>query len=395
MSASEIPVSGVPSSSDESRPPLRPAIPIVYVIDKMGSGSAQTYLGGLIQSLDRRRFLPSLVCLIRGGVVAKRLGAAGVTVKVLGFRRIYEVRAARAFVGLVSWLRKTRPQIVHTFLSTANVYGALAARAAGVPFLVATRLDAGKGRLMLGALRATDQWATKVVAASRDGARILREREGLGDQLLEVVPNAIDLARFTPRGRRARARAALRVVEPKRVVVTVTRLSRAKGVDLLVEAAARIRCVLPRTLFLVVGSGEEEERIAQRVAKLGLDARVRLLGERTDVPDILEAADLFVLPARSSGQPDALLEAMAMGLPIVATRVGGVPELVNDGEEALLVEPGGAEALAEGCLKLLTEPGLGARLGRAAQERVRGDFGLGRTACRYESLYEKLLGASP
>lgn len=385
------------SLTAEGEPPAPGAIPIVYVIDKMGRGGSQTHLGGLISALDRRRFRPSLVCLIRGGPVASRLEQAGVPVRVLGLRRAYGLRATLAFVDLVRWLRQLRPQIVHTYLSMANVYGALAARAAGVSRVVTTRRDTGfgDGHLMRSALRATNRWAARVVAVSQDAARIVREREGLEDDLLEIVPNAIDLSRFAPRGRRAAVRAALGLPKSTQVAVTVTHLSPVKGVDILVEAAERVCRDMPQALFLVVGVGAEREAIAGSLARLGLEGRVRLLGERTDVPDLLEAADLFVLPSRSEGQPNAVLEAMAMGLPIVATRVGGVPELVRDGVEGVLVEPGSAGALAEACREVFASPDLGAGLGRAAQARARRDFGLGTMVRRYDSLYEDLLRGLP
>jgi glycosyltransferase involved in cell wall biosynthesis len=394
MVASALPITRDGASSGRSSPIPSTVIPVVYVIDKMGPGGAQTHLGGLISALDHSRFQPSLVCLVRGGVVASRLQEARVPVKILGLQRAYGLKGAHAFVGLVRWLRRGRPRIVHTYLSTANVYGALAARAAGVPRIVTTRRDTGFGdsRLMRRALRATNRWAARVVAVSQDAARLVREREGLGDGRLEIVPNGIDVSGFTPRGRRDAVRAALGVTEGTQVAVTVTHLSPVKGVDLLVEAAGRVCRALPRTVFLVAGKGTEQDRIARSLRRLGLDGSVRLLGERADVPDLLEAADLFVLPSRSEGQPNAVIEAMAMGLPVVATRVGGVPELVEDGVEGLLVEAGSAVALAEGCLEVLASPDLGTRLGRAAQARARRDFDVGTMARRYQSLYESLLG---
>ena len=180
------------------------------------------------------------------------------------------------------------------------------------------------------------------------------------------------------------------------MTVTVGHITRVKGTDILIEAAPHILREVPEARFLLVGAGlpSYEPSLRQRVHELGLDGRFVFGGDRPDVPDMLEAADLFVLPSRSEGQPNALIEAMAMGLPSVATRVGGVPEVVSDGEEALLVPPEAPDALATACVSVLTSPSLGRRLGEAARSRARRERDVRAMVHRYEGLYEELLEGS-
>ncbi len=368
---------------------------ILYLIDKMGLAGAQTHLLALASGLDRTRLAPAIACLMYEGEMAETVRAAGLPLNALGTERIYGLTALRSFWRLVRRLRRERPSIVQTYLSSATVFGSLAARVAGVPCLVTTRRDRGfgDGRSMAWALARTNRWARRVVCVSRDVADIVTRRERIEPSKIAVIPNGIDLRRFSPRGRRAEVRRELGLPDRSPVVVTVGHITRVKGSDVLAAAAPRILEQVPEARFLVVGEGDapQEDELRQQVHDLGLDRRFLLAGDRSNVPDLLEAADLFVLPSRSEGQPNALIEAMAMGLPCVATRVGGVPEIVTDGEEALLVPSEAPDALAAACVSVLESPALARRLGAAARARAHREHDLGSMVRRYERLYEKLL----
>lgn len=373
-----------------SSPPSTPGpLRIVYLIDKMGAGGAQTHLRSLASRLDRERFSTEVVCLTRGGVSADRLRLEGIPVTVLGVSRLYSPSAGPAFLRFATWLRRSRPAVVHTYLSTANVFGSAAARAASVGGLITTRRDTGfaDGRLMRRALALTNRWARRVVAVSEDTARIARQREGVAEPRLAVIPNGVDLDRFSPAGRREKARGALGVPPSVPLLATVSHLTPIKGIDVLVEAAPAIRAAVPDAHFLVAGRGTEQEQVQRRIDALGLGKAFRLLGSYEDVPGLLEAADLFVLPSRSEGQPNAVIEAMAMGLPVVASRVGGVPEVARHDREALLVEPDEPEPLAQACREVLAAPDLARRLGRAGHERAQAEFSLPTMLRRYADLY--------
>jgi glycosyltransferase involved in cell wall biosynthesis len=381
-----------------SRAPVKAgngAAGVLYLIDKMGRGGAQTHLLVLASHLDRARFTPAITCLLYEGEMAEAVRAAGVPLEALGARRIYGPTALRAFLRLVRRLRKERPAIVHTYLTSANVFGALAARAAGVPRLLTTRRDTGFGDspALSRALTLTSRGATRILCVSRDVAEVVARREHADPSRLTVIPNGIDLKRFSPRGRRLEMRRRLGLADAAPVVITVTHITPVKGMDVLARSAASIVERHPEVRFVVVGDGDEPDEASFRrlLDDLGLRDRFLLAGDRTDVPDLLEAADLFVLPSRSEGQPNALIEAMAMGLPVVATRVGGVPEVAADGEEAVLVPPDSPEALASACATVLASADLRCRLGTAARERARREHDAAIMARQYEKLYGEIL----
>ena len=175
---------------------------ILYLIDKMGLAGAQTHLLALASGLDRARFEPAITCLMFEAEMAEIVRAAGLPLDALGMQRIYGLTALRALRRLVRRLRQERTCIVQTYLSSATVFGTLAARAAGVPCLVTTRRDRGfgDGRSMAWALARTNWWAQRVVCVSQDVADIVSRREGIRPPQLTVIPNGIDLDRFSPGG---------------------------------------------------------------------------------------------------------------------------------------------------------------------------------------------------
>jgi glycosyltransferase involved in cell wall biosynthesis len=367
---------------------------VLYLIDKMGTGGAQTHLEALVAGLDPHRFEVELVCLLRGGIHADRLREREIPVTVLGLSRLYMPSGLLAFLRFIARLRSARTDVLHTYLSAANVFGCAAARAAAVTGVISSRRDTGfgDGRLMRRALALTNRWAHRVVAVSDDIARIVGEREGLAPPRLVVIPNGIDTDRFTPGERRVAVRTALGIPPAARLVVSVSRLAFIKGIDVLVEAVPAIRAAVPDAMFLVAGDGSDQEKITRRIEALDLRGSLRLLGVHEDVPGLLAAADLFVLPSRSEGQPNAVIEAMAMGLPVVASRVGGVPEVSRHDREALLVEPERPALLAQACVDVLTTPELSKRLGHAGRHRARAEFSLATMLRRYQDMYLQVAG---
>jgi glycosyltransferase involved in cell wall biosynthesis len=275
---------------------------------------------------------------------------------------------ALALLELVRLCRRLRPDIVHAHSSKAGALGRLAAAFAGVPIRIFTvhgwsfaAYGGLPGRLYLWVERGLRRLTTAVVcvaAASRDvglAAGVLRAEHTL------VIHNAVDVAAF-------RAPAQL---EGAQRVVSIGRFAFPKDFATLVEALAATRADYCATF---VGEGPLFQEIAATILERGLTERIHLLGERSDVPDVLASTDVFVLSSRSEGFPVSILEAMAAGLPVVATDVGGVAESVVDGETGLLVPPGDPGALAAALECLLTDSGLRRRLGTAGRERARRHF---------------------
>lgn len=277
---------------------------------------------------------------------------------------------------------RARPDILHAHNPTMLQYGGLGRLVSGARLVVT---DHG-GRPHRTPRAAEWRRVDAAVAVSEVTAR----RSLAADHLpIRVIHNGVEPA--AP-GARAASRAALGLPDDAFVAVCVARLVAVKAHDVLLQAAARARGDAP--VLLLVGDGPERDELQRLAARLGL-ARVRFLGARADVGDILAAADVAVLASRDEGLPLALLEAMAHGLPIVATTVGGVSELVREGLEGLLVPADDADALAAALGRVGGDAPLRQRLGDAAHHRVREDFSLDAAAAAYADLYRRLVSARP
>jgi glycosyltransferase involved in cell wall biosynthesis len=301
-----------------------------------------------------------------------------------------------ALLCLYHWLRQQRPAILHTYLFHANLLGRVLGRLAGVPLVICserTMQTESKARYRLN--RWTVGLADRVVAVSASVADFCIDHVGLPADKLVVIPNGVDLPVEPPASRQeTRAELALSAAEgldlppDAPVIGAVCRLDPLKGLNFLLQALARLAGVW----LVVVGDGPERDRLVALTVELGLAGRVCWAGQRRDVSRLLSAFDLFVQPSLHEGLPNAVLEAMAAGLPVVATAVGGTPEAVVDGVTGLLVPPADVEALAQALAGLLADPERRQRLGRAGRQRVAEHFSLAQMVAKTERLYRDLSG---
>jgi len=291
--------------------------------------------------------------------------------------------------GLVGMLRRRAVDVVHSHEFTMAVYGAAAAGRAGVPHLIT--MHGGRSYQARWRRRLALRWAARrsraTVAVSRSTARELESSLGMRPGSVEVVANGI---LFSP-GDPAPVRKELGLEPEQPLILAVGNLYEVKGHMVLLRALVELRRTRPteRWHLAIAGSGSEEGALRAYIGSAGLHGRVTLLGYREDIPNLLAAADLWVMPSLSEGLPLALVEAMFAGKPIVASEVGGIPEVVTSGEQALLVPPSDPGALAAALRRLLSDSGLASRLGAAAERRARERFGVDRMADAYEALYRR------
>ncbi len=303
-------------------------------------------------------------------------------------------RLAGGMLRLWWLLRRSRPVAILTFTHHANLVGIPLAWLAGVPLRIASH----RGRIhgfpvWLQRLHAAmvNSPLTACLVAVSDEVRQQSVEEGVRLGRIVVIPNAVDLPEAVA-GARARVRAELGVPPGAGLVLAVGRLNAEKGQALLLRAAPVVLSGCPSTVFAFAGDGPLREELEQQAAQLGIAGQVRFLGVRQDVPALLAAADLFVLPSRSEGMPNALLEAMAAGLPVVSFDVGGVSEALTYGESGLLVPPEDVGGLASAMLALLRDEPERLRLGAAARERIRTRHTLENMCAQYERLFEQKSG---
>ncbi|MEV7006436.1 glycosyltransferase [Streptosporangium sp. NPDC051022] len=361
---------------------------VVLVINQLGRGGAEAQLSLLARGLRARGVETHVVLTCGGGPHAAALRAAGVGIHEIGLvpspsPRVL-VHNLRAGVRLVRLLRRLRPQVLHAFLYVDYVLGAVAARLARVPVVVAGRRSLSyfkrERRWVFAVERAVTRLTDHVVANAVAVAQDARTLEGMPADKLSVIYNGLPGTAFEP-------------IEPEPietrlpVVVCVANLNPVKGHRFLLEAAASLsRRGRPCTLVLA-GEGPERGPLTARAAALGLD--VRFAGCVTDVRGLLARADVVVLPSLSEGLSNSVMEAMAAGRPIVATAVGGTPELLD--ERGLLVPAADPEALADALLRLLGDPELGAHLGSAARAWAAKNLDVTLMVEEHIALYRRLL----
>ncbi len=360
----------------------------VLAIGTSGPGGAEQIVLQLATFLRERGALP-IIATFRPGWLTDGAERAGIGIWLVPQRPgpdpLWVLQFARR-------LRREGVQVLHTHEFELNAYGGAAAALARLPSLATLHgsvwgLDLGRHRR---AYRLLQRAGQRLVAVSQDLARLVARRLGLSPNAIEVVPNGIPIPsvpEFDQRDEsRLRARAELGIPVGGPLLLAVGNLYPVKDHANLLRAAAR----MPGAHVAIAGRGEEEEPLRRLAAGLAISERLHLLGLREEIGEVLLAADVFVQPSRSEGLPLAVLEAMAAGLPVVATRVGGVPEAVEDGRTGYLVPAGDSAALADGLRKVVEAPDRGAALARAGRLRARQQFSVERMGARYAELYAAL-----
>jgi glycosyltransferase involved in cell wall biosynthesis len=305
------------------------------------------------------------------------------------------IRGAHRLRGL---LRRNRVQVIQSFTHYSNILGPVVGWLAGTPVRVASQRMSLEDRAVW--LRRADRaisrigLAQRMVAVSDSVRRYCIEREGLNPDRVVTIPNGLDLSGWSeqPASATRGVRDALGLDASHILITTVARLAPQKGHSVLLDAIERIVPRWPSARFIWVGGGELADALARHVRDRRLEDRVRLLGTRRDVPDLLRASDLFVLSSLWEGMPNAILEAMAARLAVVATAVDGTPEVIVDGETGWLVPPGDPEALLGAIDEALGDVEGRARRGEAGRRRIEASFSFESYVRGFEALYEELLG---
>lgn len=358
---------------------VEPPHPVVVVLTSFDIGGTERQMVELVRRLDARHFRVHVACFHKRGSLLSKM-PSDIAIEVFPLRGFGRPAAARELFRFARWCRRIGARLVHTCDLYANVFGLAGAAAARVPVRIGSRREVvtgDKSRAQLTAQALAYRTAHTIVANSR-AAREQLTKEGIAPTRIELIPNGIDFTSFAP----PRDRHIIRKI------VMVANLRAEKGHDVLIDAAPAILAREPEAEFFIGGDGPLRDALVRRAEAKGVADRFHFLGQCNDVPALLATSDLFVLPSRSEAFPNAVIEAMAAGLPVVATNVGGIPELITPGTTGLLVPPGDAVALATSVLDLMDRPGFASSLGQAARARIEQEFSFDRMVASFESLYE-------
>ncbi len=361
---------------------------ILLIGDTLNVGGTEGQFVEVACRLDRSRWDVQVSCLRAVGPLKARVEAAGLRAWSCGRGSFKSPRFLMAVCGLARYLRAHRINLVHSFDFYSNILGVPAARLARVPAVIASQreLDDLRSRLQRRVHRAALRLADYVLANSGAVADRLKRARAIPPGRIVVIPNGVDAIRFSP------APARTRRLPDQVTVGTLANLRPEKGIEDLVRAMVLVRDRYPEGRLVLWGGGPLAADLERLIGDLGLSGEARLCGPTTGPEAALRELDIFVLPSLSEACSNVLLEAMASGLPVVATRVGGTPALVEDETTGLLVPPRDPAALAKAIIRLLEDPALAERLGARAREVVRSNFSLDRMLSRIETLYEQALG---
>jgi glycosyltransferase involved in cell wall biosynthesis len=361
---------------------MMPPYPVLLMVQALDAGGTERQLTELALALDRSRFSPHVACFRVGGMRWHELQRAGIPMLHIPVTSLASFATMRTIPILAAYLREHRIQLVHTFDMPANLYGVPAARFLRAPIVLSSQrsfrsLRAGVLRDLM---RLTDRLVDGVVVNCRAVQRNLTEEDKVPAGQIHLCYNGIDAIRFQPR------RPDFRV--GPLVIGFIGVLRREKGLSTLLQAFSQLSPAEGSAELSLIGWGPSERALAEEACALGLGSRVAFHPAISNVEEALREIDIFVLPSYSEALSNSLMEAMACGCAVVASRVGGNSELVTHDETGLLFEAGNSGELAACLRRLIGDEQLRRRLGRQASERIRGGFGVTDSARRMGAIYE-------
>ncbi len=366
-------------------------INLLYIINSLTLGGAEKQVVTLLNHLDKERYHVVVCCIRSGGPLEDEIRDENVEVIYLRMRLRYFFIAIYKLVRL---MKKKNIQIVHTHLYTSSFWGRIAAWIAGVPIVIATEHGRGlwkKGRHLMFE-RIANRYTDMRIAVSEDVRQIRINREHTHPEKVMTIRNAINPDDFMVSDSvRQGKRKELGIKDDELIVGTVARLDPDKGLHYLLEAAAHVAEAINDARFILVGDGELKQYLENYALKLGIADKVIFTGSRTDIAEFLSIMDVFVNSSIREGIPVSLLEAMAAEKPVVATKVGGIPEVINDESVGILVPSENVMELTGAIIALLNNKALRVRMGLKARERIQSHFSANMQARQIMGIYEDLL----
>ncbi|MDA0747640.1 MAG: glycosyltransferase [bacterium] len=370
---------------------------ILYVIPRPEIGGAERQLLLLLQNLDRERYRTHVVCLDGGGSLLPAYQDAAYRVHVLNRTKMFDLKILSELIHII---RSTRPALVHTWLYIANLYGGWAARLAGVPNVIVSQrglgIDPVHGPIKRLSLRVFNcliaQFADHLITNARAVAEPMWN-VGFDPAQTRIVYNGLDLDQHISDTQKETLKSELNIQPDQLLLGAIARIDPKKDLATMLRALAKVAQKHPGIRLLLIGGGfpEYQANLERLATDLNIQDRVSFLGFRSDPLAVLSLCKISLLSSVTEGLPNAVLESMFLGKPVVATRVGGVPELIQDGIEGYLVPAENHEAFANRILHLLDNPDLIAQMGAAGKTRALKHFSVQTMVRNTKKVYDELL----
>ena len=360
------------------------SVPVLLLVRELGVGGTERQLVETARFLQRERFVPHVGCFRPEGPRLADLERAGVPVLHLPVHSFLSPAVFTAASRLIAYIRQHHIQVVHSFDAPLNIFAVPVAKFAGVPAVLSSQRGHRDltGGLTKRCLRVTDRLTDAVVVNCDAMRRYLVEDEGVAESKIRICYNAVDIEQY-------RRRATPSPWPGKSVIGVVCALRPEKGLDTLLRAFAKLS--RQNAMLAIVGSGPELPRLTALAGELGITARCHFEPATSDVAEWLSRIDIFVLPSRTEALSNALMEAMACGCCPIASRVGGNPELVDDGENGLLFEADDVAQLAGQMEELLADPARRQLMAAAASAKMAARFTFAQAAATMQQIYESVL----
>ena len=371
--------------------------PVIWMIDSLGPGGAEQLMPTILKNLKQAGFNIRICALqIRAGnPIASELERLGLPVDLIP---IPNLRQPFNLVHILRYLRLHRPQLLHTQLEFADILGTLAAKILGIPSVstvhtldVFPEKKSAWGRMKLRWFL-LGKFCDRVIAVSEKTRLHYLQSGGLPPDKVITLYNGVDISRFKimDATQTAKLKQELHLPLNSKIIITVAVLREPKGIQFMIRALPAILEQCPDVHYLIVGDGEHGAALTDLVTALAIKNHVTFAGHRTDIPDLLACCDIFVLPTLKDALPTVLIEALAAERPIVASNVGGVPEIIENGVNGLLVPSGDPSKLAEACLKLLKDNEFSRQIVLAGNKTVQQRFNIGSQIEQLSKMYEEL-----
>jgi glycosyltransferase involved in cell wall biosynthesis len=370
---------------------------IVFLTDCLVSneaGGAERSIFELTKRINKQQFDVTIASLDWGGTAPqKHIESLGCRLAVFPVQRIYGLSGIREGFRFYRFLKSQKVQVLQTYHFGSDIWGSLIAHLAGVPLIISSRRDRGFWRKKhhIFCYRRVNRWVSKICVVSNAVKDMVVEEEGVNPDKVRVIYNGVDVNNFQSVHQNFDLRKQLGLSAEDVVLIYVGNLRPVKGHIYLIKALKKIVHTHPSTKLLLVGEGEEEQTLRHLAKELDIEKNVLFLGQRSDVKDLLNIADIGVLTSLSEGMSNALLEYMAMAKPVVATNVGGNKDNVTDGLTGILVPPQDDESLADALIKLAKDSALRQSMGQAGRKRIEDLFHIERTVQQYENIYRECL----